>query len=109
MGVLHFIRFFEGFLFYFIFRKKRMGGGFFSPPLWPSLRISRHQCVSTMSCIVSHFVEAVKIPNLVQGPNLALHLAPNREIHGEITYSMWMRLDKKKKKTEKEGKKKLGS
>lgn len=85
------------------------GGGFFSPPLWPSLRISRHQCVSTMSCIVSHFVEAVKIPNLVEGPNLALHLAPNREIHGEITYSMWMRLDKKKKKTEKEGKKKLGS
>ena len=64
--------------------------------------------MSSMSCIISHFVEAVKIPNLVEGPNLALHLAPNREIHGEITYSMWMRLDKKKKKTEKEGKKKLG-
>ena len=114
MGVLHFIRFFEGFLFIFFFFFEKENGGFsFLPPsglLSASVAISvwALSTMSSMSCIVSHFVEAVKIPNLVEGPNLALHLAPNREIHGEITYSMWMRLDKKKKKKEKKKNRKRG-
>ena len=43
MGVLHFIRFFEGFLFiFFFFSKKRMGGFHFSP----LLAFSPHQSPS---------------------------------------------------------------
>jgi hypothetical protein len=93
MGVLHFIRFFGGVLFYFIFFFF-LGVFFFSfllPPPSPSASPAGRGPYRFPFC------GSRQNTKFSRRSNLALHLAPNREIHGEITNSVWMRLDKKKK------------
>jgi hypothetical protein len=93
MGVLHFIRFLGGFIFFifYFFSKGVFSFLFFSHPPSPSASPAGRGPYRFPFC------GSRQNTKFSRRSNLALHLAPNREIHGEITNSVWMRLDKKKK------------